>query len=150
MPQERNGSNVARNETPPIDPPIAPVDVAIAPTPRDAHGPLHASPFTPEIPPFNFLQVRVPFLQPLTDLDRENVRLQLIEELGRDPAFRIDLFARDTARGVQFFQSAAAAVGLKVHADATTLNWLRKGQITSVVVYTDSLTAVEIAASSPS
>jgi hypothetical protein len=147
MPQERSTNNLVRNDSQtPIVPTVESSDVAIAPIPRIVHGPLHASPFMPVILPFDFVKVRVPFLQALVDFDRDNVRQQLIEELGRDPAFRIDLFARDSARGVQILQNAANAVGLKVHADSTTMNYLKKGQVSSVVFYTDAMTAVELTA----
>jgi len=145
MPSERNGRIVVRNDgQPPIVPPVAPDSVALAPEPRTIQADLIGSRIGPDAPPFDLVQVRVPFLRALSDFDREDVRQQLTDELARDPAFRIDLFARDPARGVEWFQKAAKAAGLTVHADSTTMNLLKQQKVTSVVVYTESLTAAEL------
>jgi hypothetical protein len=143
MPQERNGSEVVRNDS---RPPVEVHSVAIAPEPRTPDRDLIGALPRPKIPAFEFAEVRVPFLRSLADFEREDVRKQLSDELGRDPAFRIDLFTRDSARAVAAFQTAAKSSGLTVHADATTMNHLKKGQAGAAVVYTDSLTAEELAA----
>jgi hypothetical protein len=146
MPSERRDRTVVRNDTPP--PFVGPIDrdaVATAPEPRAVRGDLIGSRIGPQIPPFDLIDARVPFLRPLTDFEREDVRMQFVEELGRDPAFRIDLFARDPARAVQSMQAAAKAAGVNVHADAAALGLVNKRQGSSVVVYTDSLTAADLA-----
>lgn len=128
----------------PVDP--GTTTVAVAPDPRPAGPDFITAPPRPDVPPFDLVRVRIPFLKTLADFDREDTRQQLAEELARDPAFRIDLFTRDPARGVQLFQHAAKAAGLHVHADATTLDRLKKRQVGTVVVYTESLTADEVVA----
>ncbi|MCI0704113.1 MAG: hypothetical protein L0241_23900 [Planctomycetia bacterium] len=139
----RDGSPV-----PPVPPPrpVVPEAVAIAPEPRPATSQFHASPIRPPLPPFDLVQVRIPFLRPVADITREDVRQELIDELGHDPAYRIDLFVRDTGRGVGVFQNAAKASGLTMFSDATTMDKLKKRQVTAVVIYTDSLTGPELAA----
>ena len=126
MPSERGGDGFARNSLPVAPHPEV---IAIAPLPRmpdrdllGAHPPM-------DLPRFDLVEVRLPFLKSLSDFDRDDVRLQLTEELGQDPAFRIDLFTRNLTRGVELFQSAARASGLVVHADGATLNYLKKGQL---------------------
>jgi hypothetical protein len=145
-PSPRDANNTARRDTPPVLPQDvpAPGSVAIAPEPRVVSPDLIGSRIGLDIPPIEHIDARVPFLRPLTDLDREDVRKQLTDELGRDPAFRIDLFARDPARGVDCLLTAAKAAGATVHADANTMTLLRKRLVTSVVIYTDSFTAAEL------
>jgi negative regulator of sigma E activity len=125
---------------------VEPDAISVAPEPRPVTGPLHASPLRPALPPFDLVQVRVPFLRTVAELDREDIRQELIDELGRDPAFRLDLFVRDPARGVEVFQNAAKATGLTVFADAATVERLKKRQVAAVVIYTESLTPAELAA----
>ena len=69
----------------------------------------------------------------------------MVDELGRDPAFRLDLFVKDVPRAATLFQAAAKAVGLTVAVDATAQDRLRKKLPTALVVYTDSLTPEEVA-----
>lgn len=139
--------SVAHSDATPVPPLPLPREVvspAIAPVPRPAHHDLVASPLLPPIPPFDLVQVRLPFLRAVAELEREDARQELADELARDPA-RIDLFVRDTARGVDVFQNAAKAAGLNVFADAATLEKLKKRQVTAVVVYVECLPREELA-----
>jgi hypothetical protein len=97
-----------------------------------------------EISPLDLIRVRVPFLKQLSDFDREDTRQQFVEELARDPAFRIDIFTRHMPRSVEWFRAAAKAAGVTIFVDPTTLERVNKGQIHSVVVYTESLTSAEL------
>jgi anti-sigma factor RsiW len=141
---------VARVDVSPVPPaapsrPVAPEAVAIAPEPRPVRPDFIGAPPLPPIPPLDFIKARVPFLRPVADLDRDDTRQELADELGREPtAYRLDLFVRDTARGVELFQNTAKAAGLTLHADATTLGRLKNKQVATVVVYTESFTAAEL------
>lgn len=123
-----------------------PASVALAPTPRPIVSDFNAAPLLTHLKPFDLIQARVPFLRPVAELNREDTRLELLDELARDPAFRFDLFVRDTQRGTDAFRNAAKAAGLNVYADAGTLDRLKKRQTSAVVIYTESLTATELAA----
>ncbi len=132
---------------PPLPPPhpVVSETVAVAPEPRPAYHDLLGSRPLPKIPPFEFAQLRVPFLRTVVELERDDIRQELTDELRRDPSsFRLDLFVRDTARGVDVFQNAAKTAGLTVFADAATLEKLSKKQAHSVVIYTESLSAAEL------
>ena len=104
---------------------------------------LVAPPLRP-IPPLDKLIVRVPLLVSVSDLEREDSQQRLLEELGREPAYRIDLFAKDAGRGVELLQAAAKNTGLNLLADATALERMKRKQATSYLVYTESLSAAEI------
>lgn len=124
---------------------VPPPAVATAPAPRTVDPDFIGSPFRLTLTPFERVEIRIPFLRPAADLGREDIAQELTDELRRDPA-RLDLFVRDAARGVEVFQNAARASGLTLHVDAATLDKLKKKQAHSVVVYTESLTAAELAA----
>ena len=104
---------------------------------------LVAPPLLP-IPPLDKLIVRVPLLVSVSDLEREDSQQRLLEELGREPAYRIDLFAKDAGRGVELLQAAAKTNGLTLLADATSLDRMKRKQSTSYLVYAESLSAAEI------
>ena len=140
------GARAARPKEQLPVPPRESVAVAIAPAPRTPERDFLGARPLGTLPRFDLVEVRLPFLKPLADLDRDDVRQELIDEFGQDPAFRIDLFSRNVIRGVELFQASARASGLTVHADATTLNFLKKGQLGAVVIYTDSFTAAQLTA----
>ena len=142
--REREPVAAEHNSDVPMPRPVGRDSIAEAPEPRPSHSDLHAFPAGAEIAPFDFVEARVPFLKPLRDFDHEDIRQEFKHELGLDPAFRIDLFARDPARGVELFHAAARASGLIVFTDALTTERLRKRQTTAVVIYTESLTAAEL------
>lgn len=137
----------------PATPPVGPMPkevppqptVALAPEPRLVPRDLIGSQILPALPPFERVEVRLPFLHPVADLPRDDVRQSLINEVQSTLAIRFDLFVRDTARGVDVFEKAAAATGLQLYVDSATRDRLKKKQVHSVVVYTDALTAAEIA-----
>jgi hypothetical protein len=119
---------------------------AIAPEPRVRHNPdIMGAEIRPSTPPLDLIRVRVPFLKSLSEFDLEDTRKQFAEELVRDPAFRIDVFARNLPRGVEWLRATAKTTGVMLFVDPTTLERVNKGQVNSVVVYTESLTAAELA-----
>lgn len=142
---------VVRADVSPVPPlplphPVVPEAVAVAPDPRPAYHDLLGSRPLPRIAPLEFAQLRVPFLRTVVELERDDIRQELTDELGREPsAFRLDLFVRDTARGVDVFQNAARAADLTVFADDATVERLSKKQAHSVVIYTECLSAPGLA-----
>ena len=112
--------------------------------PRPVERDLSAFPPVRPLAGFDLARVRVPLLAPLADLGREDIRQALAEALARDPAVRIDLFAKDPARGVELVQAAGKPVGLAVQTDAATQGWLKRRQGTAYLVYTEALTAAEV------
>jgi hypothetical protein len=130
------------------DPPAPETVTPPVPSPRPA--PVQpkkdpfAAPFTADNPAMQAVPVRVPFLLPVADLDREDVRQKFVTEVGRDPASRLDLFVKDAAKGVEHFQAAAKAAGLHVHADGPGLAMVKRKDVKAVLVYTDALTPAEL------
>ena len=128
---------------PPL-PPELPDRIDEIPPPRIKGADVLVAPPLRPIPPLDKLIVRVPLLVSVSDLEREDSQQRLLEELGREPAYRIDLFAKDAGRGVELLQAAAKNTGLNLLADATALERMKRKQATSYLVYTESLSAAEI------
>jgi|SRR5579883_525020 len=146
-PAHADPDSVARLDVVPIPEPhpANPEPLAIAPEPRPAKHDLIASPVWPKLPPFDLIQVQLPFLRTVAELDREDTRQELTDELTRGGlAFRFDLFVRDPARGVEVLQRAAKASGVTLYEDAATLDKLTKRQAQAVVIYLECLTPAEL------
>ncbi len=95
---------------------------------------------------FDQVKIRIPFLKAVAAFEGEDARQQLADELALDPAFRIDLFTRNPVRAVELFRDATKAAGVNLLVDANTLAQLQKRSINATVIYTESLTATELAA----
>ena len=142
-------ANAKNDERPVVPMPhevVPPTLVAVAPLPRPVTPDFLGSQILPKLPPFDRIEVRVPFLRTAAELEREDVRQELAGELGQgDLAFRIDLFVRDTTRGVEVFERAAKAAKLKLYVDAATQEKLKKKLVHSAAIYTESLSPAELA-----
>lgn len=114
------------------------------PPPRPVAKDGYAFPPLPPLPPLDLIQVRLPFLASVSDLARDDIREKLADELGRDPAIRIDLFTNDPARATELFKSAAKGSGLSIHTDGITAERVKRKQASAYVVYTESLTPTEV------
>ncbi len=122
-----------------------------APTPEPAPSPrafgadgLVASPPVTDLKPFEEVQLRLPFLVQVADLGHEDVRSKLHDELNRDPAYRIDLFARDVPKALENFQTAAKAAGINLAIEAVAKERIAKKVPSAWVIYTEVLTANEL------
>jgi hypothetical protein len=91
------------------------------------------------------VQVRLPFLANVADLDRKEMQKLVREELKRDPAFRLDLFTKDVHQAATVFQAAARSAGVAVTVDKFARERTRKKLPAAWAIYTESLTADEIA-----
>ncbi len=95
--------------------------------------------------PFESIEARLPVLAAVPDLDRKEVLDRIVSELGRDPAFRLDLFAKDVPRAAAHFNAAARASGVTVVVEPSAQARLHKKLPTVLAVYTESLTAKDVA-----
>jgi hypothetical protein len=104
---------------------------------------LTAPPLVP-IGPLARTAIRLPLLISVADLEQDDAKQRLVEELGREPAYRIDLFATDAARAAELFQSAAKKHGLTLHIDAGATTRIKRKQATAYLVYMECLTPAEV------
>jgi hypothetical protein len=127
-------------------PPTARTPVEVAPTPRASRiTDVLTSPVGSEAAPFSAVQVRLPLLLPLADLDGEDGRRRIAGELVGDPAFRIDLFVSDPNRAADGLMAAAKRSGVSLGIDAVAHERLKKRLPFGWAVVTDALTPAEIA-----
>lgn len=142
-PSVPSGSNNVAQVTPePLPEPPSGLDQI--PPPRVKGADVFVAGPLPPIPPFERFVVRVPLLVSIAELERDDAKQRLLEELGRDPAYRIDLFAKDASRAAELFQNAAKTAGVNLFADSLALDRMKKKQATSYLVYSESLSAADI------
>jgi hypothetical protein len=115
-----------------------------APFPRPTAGEVVGSRPESAPKPFESVQARVPVLAPVAELDRDEVRALILHELGQDPAFRLDLFARDVPRAASLLRAAGQAAGVRITVEASAQERIRKKVPTILAVYTEALSAEDI------
>jgi hypothetical protein len=91
------------------------------------------------------LDIRLPILTIASKLDLPEVRTLTAAEVSSSPAVRLDLFSRDTLRGIQALQTAATSAGVTVAVDGLTAERMKKNQALVWAVYAESLTADDLA-----
>jgi len=100
------------------------------------------SPLTEPTSPFETVQVRLPYLASLAEIKERSE--PIVRELSRDPAYRLDLFARSPSRGMEMLLTTAKAGGVAVSLDSATQARLKKASPANYVIYIESLTPIEI------
>lgn len=95
--------------------------------------------------PLERVEARLPFLAAVAELDQPDVQGRLSEELGRDSAYRLDLFAQDPLRGIEALQAATREMGVAVVVDAATQERINNKQPAAWAVYSEALSAEDIA-----
>lgn len=115
-----------------------------APVPRPAD--VLASPPAATAEPLEAVEVRLPVLLPVADLGQDDARAAVRAELAGGPAYRIDLFARDTHRAAELLVAAGRAVRLTVGVEQVAAERLRRKMPSAWAAYTDALTPDEVAA----
>ncbi|MGL6097914.1 MAG: hypothetical protein ACRC7O_19195 [Fimbriiglobus sp.] len=135
-PKRPNPAAVASNTPKPTD---------ALPAPRPNVPDILGSAVPPDLKPFESVEVRLPLLLTVAELDGPDAQARFAAELAREPAFRLDLFARDTIRAADVFQAAAKSVGLTVMVEATAQERLKRKLPTAWAVYTEALTADDVA-----
>ena len=124
----------------------APKNPELAPAPRSAIGDVVGSGIIENPKPLTEIALRLPFVFAANELDRMDVQTRLTEEFALDPAFRLDLFAKNPAAALDLLQASAKLIGATVNIDARTQDLLAKKVPVSVAFYLDGLTAPELAA----
>ena len=136
-PREVTPSELARAESSPRP--------ELAPEPRvRPAGDIVGSGAFQQRPNLATLDLRLPVLTAASKLDSPDVRTLTMAELNASPAVRLDLFTRDTLRGIQTLQSAAKNAGVTVVVDALTSERIKKNQPLVWAVYAETLTADDI------
>ena len=116
----------------------------------------HTSPKNPEdwfgarvigsVPDLDSATARLPYLFNVADAGQDETKKRILTELNQSPAVRIDLFSRDLPKSIEVVQSVARASNLQLAVSALTVEQLKRKLPISVVVYTESCSADELAA----
>jgi hypothetical protein len=125
-----------------------PVEPETLPDPRVV-GPdrIVATPSFPDNVPFKVVDVALPWiLLPLHDLDQAYPSKTTRDELKKSEVARIDLFCKESSRGAETALAAFKARGHQLFIDAQAAERMKKRTKGDLVIYTESLTADEIAA----
>jgi hypothetical protein len=94
---------------------------------------------TAELPTFENVTVRVPFVFAPADLGNDDVRSRLAAELSGIPAGRLDLFAKDLPKAVDQITNAMKSQGVTVTTVSITAEQLKRKLPVHVAVYCESL-----------
>ena len=118
----------------------------VAPSPRTSPpaGDVVASGLLNDVRPFDRVELRLPFLASVSDLDRADIRTRLLTELSDSPAFRLDLFTRDPHKAAEVFRAAARSAGVNVMIEAVAADRMRRKIPTAWAVYAEALTPADI------
>lgn len=139
---------VAQHERPRTTEIVVRPPVESAPAPRlHGYGDVVASGPIADVRPFETVQVRLPFLVSVADLDQADTRARLLVELSDDPAYRLDLFTRDPHRAAEVFQAAARSAGVNLHVEGVAAERIRK-RLPPIAwaVYSEALAPTDVVA----
>jgi hypothetical protein len=90
------------------------------------------------------VQVALPVALSVRDLEKDAARRKLLDELGKDSAFRLELPCRDGTRAFERLQAVCKARRVGLHIDGAAQVRLKKAQWrTNYVVYLEGLTPDE-------
>jgi hypothetical protein len=104
-----------------------------------------ATPAGPEVEMIHAIHLRLALILPLRDLDQAYPRQKLREEVAKDEVVRLELFCKDTARGLDLVQSALKGRGHALLVDALARRRLKDPKhSTEYVLYTECLTPDEL------
>ena len=98
------------------------------------------------VPDLDSATAKLPFLFNLADAGQDETKRRILTELNQSPAVRIDLFSRDLPKSIDVVQAVARASNLQLAVSALTVEQLKRKLPISVVVYTESCSADELAA----
>lgn len=118
-------------------------ELAPAPHPHVSQDVIGAATLT-ERSPLTAVNIRTPFLANVSELDGQDTKQRLREELSHDAAYRIDLFASDTQRAATIFQNVCKKAQINVSTDAVAQERMKKKLPSAWVIYVESLDADEL------
>lgn len=142
-PARTTGSQIAHapTENPPGAVPQIPAEVA--PSPRPMHDWIGAA-FSARPAPLDRVEVRLPLFASVAEFDRPDVLARMTDELTREAAFRLDLFAPDSVAAVQMLLAVNKEIGLATRIEPVAHDRLKKQQHSSWLLYTEALTPEDV------
>jgi hypothetical protein len=139
IPRVEATNAVAKTEPEILSPPLP------EPTPADAILTVAPS-LIPEMEVFQRAPVSIALVVPFGELDQEKRKQQLLDELRKGSAYRIDLACLETAPAIERMQAAFQAHGIRCVIDSVAqerLKWRFKWE-TNYALYTENVTPEEV------
>jgi hypothetical protein len=138
-PQRKQDDSNEKSSTPTIQ---------STPVPDRPEGPVLAAPDTKgPAPRMERVELALPIIHELFDLDRPENARKLREQLVTAPSFRIELLARDASRGLQRLRLAATSQKLSLVLDPIAQARLRKPQFRhDFALFVENITPADLVA----
>ncbi len=104
-----------------------------------------AAPVGSDVKAFDRVDLKLPLLATIADFSREDTQATLKANLARDPATRIDVFAKDTGKAAEALVASARKVNLNIQIETVAGERLKRRMPSAWWIYTESLTPDEVA-----
>lgn len=104
-----------------------------------------AAPVGVDVKAFDRVDVKLPLLIAFGDLARDDSQAALRANLARDPATRIDLFAKDTTKAAEALVASAKKINLAIQTETVAGERMKRKMPSAWWIYTDSLTPDDVA-----
>jgi len=123
---------------------IAKLHTELAPLPRPAGGDVVGFNLVEKTRPLTAVELRLPFITQAIDFDKPDVSERLTAEFALDPAYRLDLMAKNPQVAIDLLLAAVKSSGATVSIDAATQERLTKKMPITTALYLEGLTPAEV------
>jgi len=107
-------------------------------------GTLLGSPLVDSFKPFDSLRVQLPMLIPFSDIQRDDAKESLRNQLVSASGTRIDLFAKDTAKAAELLIAFGKSHSISTITETIAGERMKRKMPSTWILYTDMLTATEV------
>lgn len=149
QPEPEQGSNLAQvpDELPfPREVIVAaPKPRDLAPMPRSFAGDLVGAGISERAKPLQTVELKLPLIAGVSEFGRDETRARFAAEFARDPAVRIDIFAKNLPTAIEIVTAATRTAGVTVTADAASQDLIAKKVPAAYAYFIEGLTPTELA-----
>ncbi len=107
-------------------------------------GTVLGSPLVDSFKPSDSLRVQLPMLLPFRDIQRDDAKQSLRNQLALAPNTRIDLFAKDTAKAAEWLILSGKSQSISTITETIAGERMKRKMPSTWIFYTDMLTASEV------
>ncbi len=118
---------------------------AVPDTPNLEPDRILAAPVGSDVKAFDRVELKLPLLASIADFSKDETLATLKANLARDPATRIDAFAKDTAKAAEALVASAKKLNLNIQIETVAGERMKRRMPSAWWIYTEALTPDEIA-----
>ena len=107
-------------------------------------GTVFGSPLVDSFRPIDSVRVQLPMLLPFRDIQRDDAKESLRNQLALTSGTRIDLFAKDTAKAAELLIVAGKSQSISTITETIAGERMKRKMPSTWILYTDMLTAIEV------